>query len=78
MLMTQTEFVPSCRLMELDVIGTTTMDDTATLQNTTLNGTVYTERRLYLSVEFLGGLFMNIEQKAEYTGFLSFFYMQIF
>jgi hypothetical protein len=60
------------------VIGTTTMDDTATLPNTTLNGTVYTERRLELSVEFLGGLFMNIEQKAEYTGFLSFFYMQIF
>ncbi len=69
MLQTQTTFMESCKLLELDVIGNTTIIDSNKLRNTTgPDGTVYTERKLFLSVEFLGGLFMKIDQKPEYTG----------
>jgi hypothetical protein len=55
--------------MELDVIGNTTIIDSNKLENRTgPDGTIFTERRLSLSVEFLGGLFMKIDQKPEYTG----------
>jgi hypothetical protein len=68
MLSTQAAFLTSCKLMELDVTGNTTVLDSDKLRSITIGGTLYTERRLLLSVEFLGGLFMKIEQKAEYTG----------
>jgi hypothetical protein len=69
MLQTQTTFMESCKLMELDAIGNTTIIDSNKLRNTTgPDGTIFTERRLSLSVEFLGGLFMKIDQKPEYTG----------
>jgi hypothetical protein len=69
MLKAQTVFMSSCKLMELDVIENTTFVDSNKLGNITgPDGTIFTERRLSLSVEFLGGLFMKIEQKVEYTG----------
>ena len=69
MLKAQNEFLASCKLMELDVIGNTTLIDNNKLRNITgPDGTIFTERCLSLSVEFLGGLFMKIEQKVEYTG----------
>jgi hypothetical protein len=69
MMKAQTEFMASCKLMELDVIGNTTIIDNNKLRNITgPDGTILTERSLSLSVEFLGGLFMKIEQKVEYTG----------
>jgi hypothetical protein len=69
MLKAQTAFLQSCKLMELDVFGNTTITDNNRLRKFTgPDGTTYTERRLLLSVEFLGGLFMKIEQKMEYTG----------
>ncbi len=32
------------------------------------DGTIYTERRLTLKIEFKGGFFIKIEQKIEYPG----------
>jgi hypothetical protein len=58
----------SCKLMELVVIGNTVVVNNKTRNATAPDGTIYTERRLSLSVEFMGGLFMKIEQKVEYTG----------
>ncbi len=55
--------------MELVVIGNTTDVDDKKLWNVTApDGTIYTERRLTLSFEFVGGLFTKIEQNEEYTG----------
>ena len=54
--------------MELVVIGNTVVANNKTRNATAPDGTTYTERRLSLSVEFMGGLFMKIEQKVEYTG----------
>ncbi len=69
MLKAQTVFLASCKLMELDVIGNTTIIDSNKLGNITgPDGTIFTECRLSISVEFLGGLFMKIYQKPEYTG----------
>jgi hypothetical protein len=69
MLKAQNVFMASCKLMELDVIGNTTIIDNNKLTNINgSDGTIFTERRLSLSVEFLGGLFMRIDQKPEYTG----------
>jgi hypothetical protein len=69
MLKAQTVFMASCKLMELDVIGSTTITDNNKTRNITgPDGIIYTERKLSLSVEFLGGLFMKIDQKPEYTG----------
>jgi len=77
MLRTQTEFRPSCRLMELDVLDNTTIRDS--LQPFTINITtndtadglvalMYTQRELSISIDFLSGIFMNIEQMKEYSG----------
>jgi hypothetical protein len=69
MLKAQTVFMASCKLMELDVIGNTTIIDNNKTRNITgPDGSLYTERKLSVSVEFLGGLFMKIDQKPEYTG----------
>jgi hypothetical protein len=55
--------------MELVVIGNTTDVDDKKLRNVTApDGTIYMERRLTLSFEFVGGLFTKIEQNEEYTG----------
>ena len=57
--------------MELDVTGNTTLSDInshfipiSVLQD----GVTYYQRGLTLSVEYLSGNFMYIEQKEEYTG----------
>ena len=71
MLKTQTDFLPSCNLMELDVPGNTTISDTnSTIPSRVVfqDGGIYYLRVLTLSMEFLSGLFMHIEQKEEYTG----------
>ncbi len=67
-LKTPSAFMASCKLMELVVIGNTVVVNNKTRNATAPDGTIYTERRLSLSVEFMGGLFMKIEQKVEYTG----------
>ncbi len=55
--------------MELVVIGNTTDVDDKKLRNVSApDGTIYMERRLTLSFEFVGGLFTKIEQNEEYTG----------
>ena len=71
MLNTQSEFQHSCNLMELDVTGNTTLSDInshfipiSVLQD----GVTYYQRGLTLSVEYLSGNFMYIEQIEEYTG----------
>ena len=68
MLMTQNDFLPSCNLMELDVTGNTTITDSNNTSTVTLDGVVYTYREISISMDFLSGIFMNIEQKPEYTG----------
>jgi hypothetical protein len=70
MLKAQAAFMASCKLMELDVIGNTTITDSI-IKFRNITGpdeTVYTGRRLSVTIEFLGGLFMKIDQKPEYTG----------
>jgi hypothetical protein len=55
--------------LQLNVNGNTTVIDDNGLRNiTTIDGIVYTERRLVLSMQFEGGFIMTIEQKAEYPG----------
>ena len=68
MLMTQNDFLPSCNLMELDVTGNTTITDSKNTSTVTLDGVVYMYREIIISMDFLSGIFMNIEQKPEYTG----------
>ena len=69
MLNTQSEFQPSCNLMELDVTGNTTLSDINSHFIPILqDGVTYYQRGLTLSVEYLSGNFMYIEQKEEYTG----------
>ena len=68
MLMTQNDFLPSCNLMELDVTGNTTITDSKNTSTVTLDGVVYMYREISISMDFLSGIFMNIEQKPEYTG----------
>jgi len=55
--------------MEMAFIGNISVIDNKKLRNATApDGTIYTERRLSLNVEFMGGLFTKIEQKVAYTG----------
>ena len=68
MLMTQNDVLPSCNLMELDVTDNTTITDSNNTSTVTLDGVVYTYREISISMDFLSGIFMNIEQKPEYTG----------
>ena len=71
MLRTQTDFQHSCNLMELVATGTTNNISTNGTNTTiTRDGVSYTKRELLLSVDFLSRIFMNIEQKKEYTGYI--------
>jgi hypothetical protein len=70
MLQTQAKFMSSCSVMELNI-----MENITTLENnpgTTgiliANGTTYTMRKLTISMDFHGGMYMNMEQSAEYSG----------
>jgi hypothetical protein len=67
-MITQSEFISSCNLMELDVSGITSTANDIARRTTTHEGLLYTERRLQLSVEFHTGLFMKMEQKKDYSG----------
>jgi membrane-bound ClpP family serine protease len=70
MLQTQAKFMSSCRVMELNIMENITIAENN--QRTTgilvANGTTYTMRVLTISMDFPGGIFMNIEQIAEYSG----------
>jgi hypothetical protein len=70
MLKTQAKFMSSCSVMELNI-----MDNITTLENNLrnkgiliANGTTYTLRVLTINMAFPGGIFMNMDQKAEYSG----------
>ena len=66
---TQAEFQHSCNLMEFDAAGTTTNSSKDWSDKIIIHdGVVYSWRELRLSVAFLSRIFMNIEQKVEYTG----------
>jgi hypothetical protein len=56
--------------MELDVTGVTTADNNQTVWPSIIihDNVTYTQRYLTLSIEFLSGQYMHIEQKEEYTG----------
>jgi hypothetical protein len=55
--------------MELDVTEKTTSTHTDFIKNVTgQDRLVYTERRLWLNLEFRTGLFMKIEQRKDYSG----------
>jgi hypothetical protein len=63
------EFPSSCTLMELDVIAKTPRSDTNFNRKITgQDGLVYNETMLKIRLEFRTDIFMNIEQKKDYSG----------
>jgi hypothetical protein len=63
------EFPSSCTLMELDVIAKTPRSDTIFNRKITgQDGLVYNETILNILLEFRTDIFMNIEQKKDYSG----------
>jgi hypothetical protein len=64
----QKEFLSSCTLMELDVIGKTPRIQDNFNKILGLDGLEYNERRMYITLEFRTELFMSIEQKKDYSG----------
>jgi hypothetical protein len=63
------EFPSSCTLMELDVIAKTPRSDTNFNRKITgQDGLVYNETILNILLEFRTDIFMNIEQKKDYSG----------
>ena len=62
------EFPSSCTVMELDVIGKTPKIKNNFNKIIGLDGLIYSERRLYIYLEFRTELFMKMEQKKDYSG----------
>jgi hypothetical protein len=62
------EFPSSCMVMELDVIGKTPRIKNNFNKIIGLDGLIYSERRLYIYLEFRTELFMKMEQKKDYSG----------
>jgi hypothetical protein len=63
------EFPSSCTLMELDVISKPPRSDTTFNRKITgQDGLVYNETILNILLEFRTDIFMNIEQKKDYSG----------
>jgi hypothetical protein len=55
-------------LVATEYIYTTIINKKDMRHATAPDGTIYTERRLTLKIEFKGGFFIKIEQKIEYPG----------